>query len=115
MDALGADVVTFIRRDLAGVDRYGDDVRVDHETDVGGCSMQPMWGQETVGNLDQVIDRWRLFMPVLALIDQELDPEAVDRVRFRGLLYEINGKPQVWTDLSGNLDHLVLFCKRVEG
>ena len=115
MDAIGSDVVTFIRREVVGEDRYGNDVRVDHETDIPGCSFQPMWGQEDVGNLDQVIDRWRLFMPALAVIDQLIDPEAVDRIRVAGLLYEINGKPQPWTDLDGNLDHIMVFCKRVEG
>lgn len=113
-DVLGADTVIFIRREVAGQDRYGNDVVVDHETTVGGCAMQPMWGQEATGNLDQIVERYRCFMPALALIDQEVDPDAVDAVRFGGLLYEVNGKPQRWV-LDGNLDHFVLFCRRVEG
>jgi hypothetical protein len=111
---MGVDTVTFIRRDIAGQDRYGNDVTVDIETVVGGCAMQPMWGQEMVTNLDQVIERYQLFLPALAVIDQGLDPEAVDAVRFGGLLYEINGKPQRWI-LDGNVDHIVIFCRRVEG
>lgn len=114
LDVLGGDTVTFIRRDVAGQDRYGDDVTVDHETTVSGCSMQPMWGQETTGTLDQVVERYQCFMPTLALIDQEVDPEAIDALRFEGLLYEVNGRPQRWT-LDGSIDHFVIFCRRVEG
>ena len=120
MDVLGADTVTFIRRDVAGQDRYGSDVTVDTETTITGCSMQPMWGQENLGNLDQVTDRWQLWISPLALLDQGInpegiDPEAIDAIRFRGLLYEINGKPQFWTTLDGALDNVVLLCRRVEG
>jgi len=114
VDVLGVDTVTFIRREIAGQDRYGNDVKVDHETDVGGCSIQPMWGQETVSNIDQIIERYQLFMPALASIDQGLDPDALDAVRYRGVVYEINGRPQRWL-LDGNVDYFVIFCRRVEG
>ena len=79
-DALGADTVTFIRRELAGTDRHGSDVYVDHEMDIAGCSMQPMWGQEVVGNLDQVIDRWRLFLPALNVTWFRVGPTKADRL-----------------------------------
>jgi len=114
VDVAGSDTVTFIRREIAGQDRYGNDVKIDHETVVGGCSMQPMWGQEIVSNIDQAVERYQLYLPALAFIDQGLDPDVIDAIRFGGIVYEINGKPQRWL-LDGNIDHFVIFCRRVEG
>lgn len=114
MDVTGTDTVVLITRELAGTDRYGNDVRVDTEVSVPYCSVQPMWGQETVGQADQVTTRYQLIMPGLALTDLEIDPTAVDAVRYAGRLYEINGEPQTWS-IGGVVDHLVIFLRRSTG
>ena len=114
MDACGPDTVVLIKRDVAGQDRYGNDVQVDSEITVPYCGFQPMWGQETVGALDQVTDRYQVFVPGLALTDLEIDPHAVDAIRHHGLLYEVNGEPARHY-LGDEIDHVRIFCRRVTG
>jgi hypothetical protein len=114
MDICGQDTVILVRREVAGRDRYGSDVLVDHETVVPGCSMQPMWGQESTGRADEITERFMCYVPGLALVDLEIDPNATDAVRFQGVVYEINGEPQPWHD-QGVIDHVVLFCRRSTG
>lgn len=114
MDVTGTDTVILITREVAGTDRYGNDVVVDSETTVPCCSVQPMWGQETANAADQVTDRYQLLLPGLALADLEIDPGSVDAVRHAGRLFEINGEPQEWR-LFGTIDHVVIYLRRVTG
>jgi len=114
MDVIGPDTVTLIHREVAGQDRYGNDVMMATETVVPGCSMQPMWGQESVGAADEVTDRFQLYLPGLALTDLDIDPLVTDAVKFRGITYEVNGEPQPWW-MDGYIHHLVIFCRRSTG
>lgn len=114
MEVCGEDTVTLVRRDVAGTDRYGNDVLIDSETVVPYCSMQPMWGQESTAAADQAIDRFRLYLPGLALTDLDIDPSMIDAIRFHGLLYEINGWGQPWR-WAGVVDHVVFYLRRATG
>lgn len=115
MDVTGTDTVILITREVAGVDRYGNDVRVDSETTVPYCSVQPMWGAETTNAAEQVTDRYQLILPGLSLTDLEIDPGSLDAVRYAGRLYEINGEPQEWRLDGATIDHVVIYLRRVTG
>jgi hypothetical protein len=114
MDVTGTDTVTLVRREVAGRDRYGNDVLVDTEIVVPHCAFQPMWGAEITGDADRITERYILLVPGLALTDLEIDPQAIDSIRAYGLAYEINGEPQIWRTPQG-IDHLVIYCRRITG
>lgn len=114
MDVCGDDTVTLIKRESAGVDRYGNDVLVDTETVVPYCSIQPMWGSEDYNANDQAIDRFRLYLPGLSYIDLDIDPSVLDAVRHAGDVYEINGWAQPWR-IAGVIDHAVIYLRRATG
>jgi hypothetical protein len=114
MDVCGEDTVTLISREVAGDDRYGNQVLVDTEVTLPYCSIQPMWGQEDINRADLAIDRFRLFIPGSAWIDLQIDPTMLDAVRFNGITYEVNGEPQPWR-LHGVIDHAVVYLRHVTG
>ena len=114
MDVCGDDTVTLIAREVAGVDQYGNDVTVETETTVPYCSVQPMWGSETIDASDLAVDRFRLYLPGLALTDLSIDPSLLDAVRHGGQVYEINGWAQPWR-IAGVIDHQVIYLRRPTG
>ena len=114
MDVCGDDTVVLVKREIAGVDRYGNDVLIDTEVTVPYCSVQPMWGSEDVNANDQAIDRFRLYLPGLSLTDLDVDFSVLDAVRHAGIVYEINGWAQPWR-LAGVIDHVVVYLRRATG
>lgn len=113
---MGGETVMLVRRDIAGRDRYGNDVMVEVMTDIAGCSVQPMWGQEQLGSEDQVTERVQVFLPAQAVIELPFPLSAVDALRISGVLFEINGQPQTWRMPPTNVvDHVVLFGRRTTG
>lgn len=106
---LRRDTVTIIERVLTGEDDRGHDIYDDVPREVPGCNMQPVSSTEVVDGRDQVITRWRLAGP------PDMGLTAQSRVRFRGVLYEVDGEPGDHGSFAGLLDHTEAFLKVVSG
>jgi hypothetical protein len=89
------------------------------QTVARGCRVQPMHGEEilfsgsasTEGGTarDARVTRWKLFAPTQVALN------ARDRVRFGGVVYEVDGPPQRWGSPTGLLRHTEAWLKIVEG
>lgn len=89
----------------------------EHQLD--GCRLQPMASDEIhfTGTDDAeggvartaIITRWRLFTPP----SPDLNPH--DRVRYDGVVYEIDGQVLDWPSPTGMLAHSEVVLKRVDG
>lgn len=101
--------VTVIDRVLVGQDDRGHDVYEDVERAVPDCNMQPVSSTEQNDNRTQVVTRWRLAGP------PGMGLTATARVRFRGVLYEVDGDPGEYDSFAGLLDHTEVFLKVVSG
>ncbi len=81
--------MTVVRPPL--IDQWGDPVPGSAtETDVGGCLFAPGPSEEGGLGTNQVVTDGHIYGPV------GMDIEATDRVRIRGLLYVVVGRPQRW-------------------
>lgn len=82
------ETVTLIRRTLAGRDRYGNDRYTVATTVIGGVSVRAAGSSENLGEQrDQVTTTLEVLLPPDTTIT------AYDRLRIRGLIYEIDGTP----------------------
>ncbi|MEU8704205.1 hypothetical protein [Streptomyces sp. NPDC048565] len=106
---LRRDTVTVIDRVLTGVDERGQDVYEDQERDVDRCNMQPVSSTEATDDRVQVVTRWRLAGP------SDMGLSNMSRVRFGGVLYEVDGEPGVFGSFGGLMDHTEAFLKLVTG
>jgi hypothetical protein len=61
------------------------------------CEFQPNSSSEAVDNQDRTVTSWRVFLPAGA------DVTAVDRWRFLGVVYEVDG--EVERHRRGGRDH----------
>lgn len=95
---LGSDTVTVLR----GQDRdnWGNLQGSDTETDVTGCSVQPVSATESTDRGQLLVTSLTLYAPA------GTDITAEDRVRWLGDVYEVSGKPARWNDELGNPDHV---------
>ncbi|BAU83339.1 hypothetical protein SLA_2412 [Streptomyces laurentii] len=101
--------VTVVDRILVGQDDRGQDVYADVERDVTGCNMQPVSSSEANDGRTQIITRWRLAGP------PGMGLTALSRVRFGGVLYEVEGDPGEHESFAGLLDHTEAFLRVVSG
>lgn len=87
--AFGETVVVLRRTLLPTVDRYGNDRYAVTEVPVPGCAVRVVSSQETLGAdaRDRVTDTLEVLMPPGTVVT------AVDRLRIRGLVYEVDGAP----------------------
>lgn len=93
-----------------GKDAFGDPLPGDgDETEVTGTSMQPAATTERLDDRDTVTADWAWFVP------PGTDIRPTDHVRFRGLLYEVDGEPQPWDDEAGRPHHIEVQLRRVTG
>lgn len=82
------ETVTILRRTAAGQDRYGSTTYTIAEVPVPGCAVRPLGSQENLGEQrDQTITNVEVIMPPGTVVT------VIDRLRIRGLLYEIDGVP----------------------
>lgn len=72
------------------------------------CEFQPMTTDEEVALQQRTESFWRVFLPAGA------DVLATDRLRFNGVVYEIDGEPRRWR-LNGSEHHVELVVTRVVG
>lgn len=96
------------------VDRYGNetstrDWSLAASLDIGGCSVQPMASDETLGDRDARLRRWILYGPA------NIDVVATDRISHKGITYEVKGPARNWTGATGNLDNTQLELERLDG
>ncbi|EPD63175.1 hypothetical protein [Streptomyces sp. HGB0020] len=105
---LGAHTVTVLRP--PGNDAFGDPVGGDPaETEVTGAFMQPVQTSERTDDRDTVEASWTCFLPP----DTDLRP--TDQIRFRGLVYEVDGEPQPFDTRTGVTHHIEVRLRRVTG
>ena len=90
---------TVIRLRATATDNgYGDsglDWTAPATLSIEGCSVQPLDGQEVLLDRDAVVSRWKLYAPLTA------DITSTDRIRHRGVDYEVDGSIQDWPDIFG--------------
>jgi len=107
---IATDVVYRLRGSVSP-DAWGDS-RVDwanpQSLTIEGCSVQPIPGDENVLTRDSVTSRWNLFLPL------DADVRSSDRVRHRGVVYEVDGSVQEWPDFFGH-GYKIAVLKLVEG
>lgn len=106
---IGRQAVTIVHRTDGPPDALGVPAVVETETTVTGCSVQPVSTTEDVSNVDQVVSRWRMFAPAATAFT------ATDGVISDGVLYQVDGDPQIWSDLGGNPHHIECYLKRATG
>lgn len=95
-------------------DRYGNatstrDWSLASELVIERCSVQPMSGDEVLGDRDARIHRWILYGP------QGIDVVPTDRIIHNGIVYEVQSDVRRWTGATGNLDNTQLELERVDG
>lgn len=106
---LRRDTVTVVTRVLVGQDERGQDVYEDQERDVDRCNMQPASSLETTEDRVQVVTRWRLAGP------PGMGLTHMSRIRYRGVLYEVDGEPGEYGSFAGLMDHTEALLKVVTG
>jgi hypothetical protein len=74
---------------------------------ISGCSVQPGASTEDQTNRSGVSTLWTVYAPPTS------DVTAHDAVDFRGVRYQVNGEPALWS--QGFLDHMVIQLSRFEG
>jgi len=93
-------------------DSHGDEyLDWDNATEhpVTGCRWQPGGGSELHGRRDGIVTDANLFAPLGADIDER------DRIRFDGIVYDIDGPLKPWRSATGSLAHTEIALQRVEG
>ena len=69
---------------------------------VGGCSFQPSSSSVSWTDASQAVTiRARLFLP------PGTDVQAGDRIDVDGVLYAIDGAPEIWESPTGSVSHVV--------
>lgn len=74
---------------------------------VRGCDVQPGATAEVLEHADAALVRWTVQAPGLTV-----DVESGDRVRYRGVVYAIEGEPGRWPSPTGALAHTTIALKR---
>ena len=111
MTALGADTVRVGDAPLVGDTRYGGSRRDWAQvtwTDLPGCAVQPISGEETAAGREFTATRVRLYAP-----GDGAGISAHSRVEYDGTTYEVDGEPARWRD--GADRHVEAVLKRLEG
>lgn len=107
---LGTQTVTRLRG-AGATDEYHNEV-LDWSTpdtlDIPGCSVQPFPGLQVNDSREVVTTLMAVWAPVAA------DVLDVDRIRYAGTDYDIDGSVERWT-VGTSLDHLVIRLKAVSG
>lgn len=75
------------------------------------CSMQP------VGSKEDLVSQQRVESTHIARLETKADVTAIDRMRYKGNDYTVDGLPLDWTDVSiyGQEAHWKVFLKMTTG
>lgn len=109
------ETVTLVRP--PGRDQYGDPLPgTGTETDYHSCAVWPRDGNAAGGN-ENTDFRNTVIIGLMVLVPPGADVEPTDRMRVRGVLYEVDGEPGVWgpSPLTGTEAGVQVALKRVEG
>jgi hypothetical protein len=106
---IGHQTVILVHRAAGPPDTLGVPSHVETQESVSGCSVQPLTTTEELSDVDQVITRWRLYAPATVTLT------AIDAVISDGVLYEVDGDPQIWSDMAGRPHHLECYLRRATG
>jgi hypothetical protein len=104
---LGSDVVTRLRGQSR--DAFGDLTGTDTELGIAGCSVQPASATESTSDGELLVTGLTVFLPAGS------DLLATDRMRWQGSVYEVDGQPAAWHDLTGTASHVQAQLKLVQG
>jgi hypothetical protein len=105
------ETVTLIRRTLAGRDRYGNDRYTTTTAVIDGVSVRRTGSSEDLGE-----QRDRVTTSLEVLLPPGTTVTAYDRLRIRGLLYEIDGNPDPGPNPdTGTTGPVRLSVKRITG
>lgn len=99
--ALAVDIVTRLRG-VEVEDEYRNtslDWTDPDEVTMAGWSVQPVAGAEYLLDRDAVTSRWQAFGP------EDADVTSLDRIRFAGDVYDVDGSVQRFKDPTGLLSH----------
>lgn len=105
----GRQAVTLVRRSPGPPDAYGVYARVETRETVTGCSVQPLGSDEQLSDADRVTTRVKLFAPAGTVLT------ATDAVETGGVVYEVDGDPEFWTDHRGTPHHVECLLRRATG
>ena len=78
-------------------------------TDIDGCSVQPRTSTEATDGRDTIITGKIAYVPAGA------DIAATDKIKFKGVTYEVDGDLGDWDDLAAEPDHIEVLLRRVTG
>lgn len=77
------------------------------ETDYA-VEFQPLGSNENVVGQQRTESTHRAFMPA------DADVVPTDRLRFRGVVYQVDGQPAAWRS-GGRAHHVEVYCFRIQG
>jgi hypothetical protein len=101
---------TIIRIRLPERDKNGDPKPgTGSEINIEGCSVQPRQSTEATDLRNTVTTGLIVFAP------GRPDILPVDRIRWDGVTYAVDGEPAFWEDLEAAEDHAEITLRRVEG
>lgn len=91
-------------------DAYGVIIMDEHNETVAGCAVYPRSQSEETQNVERSRTTWSCAMP------NGIQVDAMDRITWRGLKYEIEGEPERFqSPLTGSVGPTVVTMLRVEG
>ncbi|TAK89389.1 MAG: hypothetical protein EPO06_12060 [Burkholderiaceae bacterium] len=105
------ETVTVLTRTVTGRDGYGNDVYGSAETEVEACAVRILSSTESRDKgADKVVDSIEVIMPPASSVT------AADRLRVRGVVYAVDGRPEPLTDpMTGADPGLRVIAKRTTG
>lgn len=77
--------------------------------EVKWCDVQPGATQEVLEHANAALIAWTVQAP------PDIDVLATDRVRYRGVVYAIDGEPGRWGSPTGALAHTTIALKKWKG
>ncbi len=114
-----SETVTLLRRTVVGVDEVGNDRYATEEIAVAGCTVRMAASEDNVrrgGSAEEPKFGKRVTTTLTLIMPPGTVVTAVDRLRIRGLLYEVQGAPVVLDDDMADLAGAVeVKAQRVTG
>ena len=103
--------VVRLRGESTGVDRYGNPVMVDVELDLPPAAFAPEGSPESGEPGRSIVSQ----APTLYWRDAWPDVVASDRVRVRGEVFAVDGRPVEWRSPWSGVGGLVVRLRRADG
>lgn len=108
--SFGGQTVTFVTVTETGQPGFlGVKEKQRSEVSVAGCHFRPFKTAEVVTETDIATEVWKCTAPPEAAV---LAAKSTGEVKHNGLTFQIDGQIQPKYDLSGQIEHVTIFCKR---